>query len=211
MRKIVSEKFHLKSLLHERKKRKKEKGSSHGSNRILSSHSRKVRKPLWIYGLPNFSATDLRCERYLSRSCLSRKWFPRRLTPDGNFSKASTGKSNGMHPRNIPYPDPLLAALGSVFHLFSRRARNALSLDASEESVRALLWPGFLSFVSIHEARTTKVLVVHTHVRVTDRRVGSLTRGISHCHHLRVSVHKGNVSIFSCQSGNRRAFVEHSC
>lgn len=159
-----------------KQKKKREKGNSHGSNRILSSHSRKVRKPLWIYGLPNFSATDLHCERYLSRSCLSRKWFPRRLTPDGNFSKASTGKSNGMHPRNIPHPDPPPRRSLGLFFIFSLGARNALSLDASEESVRALLWPGFLSFVSIHEARTTKVLVVYTHVRVTDRRVGSLTR-----------------------------------
>lgn len=127
-----------------------------------SAFAQKVREPFRIYGLPNFSATDLHCERYLSRSCLSWKWFPRRLTPDGNFSKASTGKSNGMHSCNVPHPDPLFVALGALcFPSFlSTHQRRAFAC--------------YCDPVSFHSSRFTRTKSSHILTRLRDESQGCI-------------------------------------
>jgi len=74
--------------------------------------------------------TDLSCERYLSHSAhLPREWFPR-LAADRNFSKASTGKNNGMHPRICVSPrsprfSPLVASRLSSRNPFAARERGS--------------------------------------------------------------------------------------
>lgn len=73
-------------------------------------------------------------------------------TPDGNFSKASTGKSNGMHPCNIPHPDLLSSPLSALFSIFSLDELETLFLSTHQSRVFAR----YCDPVSFHSSRFTR-------------------------------------------------------